>query len=60
MDVRGMVENSSERLGGGEVVAGVLEAGVPFPPAYRKQLLGTNTNITNTCRDHFLSMIVIS
>lgn len=24
--------NSSERVGGGEEVAGVLEAGVPFPP----------------------------
>lgn len=24
---------SSERVGGGEEVAGVLEAGVPFPPA---------------------------
>lgn len=24
---------SSDRVGGGEEVAGVLEAGVPFPPA---------------------------
>lgn len=29
--------NSSERLGGGEEVAGVLEDGVPFPPAAVKK-----------------------
>lgn len=27
---------SSERVGGGEEVAGVLEAGVPFPPDQRE------------------------
>lgn len=27
---------SSDRVGGGEEVAGVLEAGVPFPPAWVK------------------------
>lgn len=27
---------SSERVGGGEEVAGVLEAGVPFPPTNNK------------------------
>lgn len=32
---------SSVRVGGGEEVAGVLEAGVPFPPAQiRKDKLG--------------------
>lgn len=28
-----MMGKSSVRVGGGEEVAGVLEAGVPFPPA---------------------------
>lgn len=27
---------SSDRVGGGEEVAGVLDAGVPFPPAQMK------------------------
>ena len=29
---------SSDRVGGGEEVAGVLEAGVPFPPAQTKTI----------------------
>lgn len=29
---------SSDRVGGGEEVAGVLEAGVPFPPARVKTI----------------------
>lgn len=29
---------SSDRVGGGEEVAGVLEAGVPFPPARIKTI----------------------
>lgn len=37
---------SSDRVGGGEEVAGVLEAGVPFPPAQIK----TNKEINSTLR----------
>lgn len=29
---------SSDRVGGGEEVAGVLDAGVPFPPAWIKTI----------------------
>lgn len=29
---------SSDRVGGGDEVAGVLEAGVPFPPAHIKTI----------------------
>lgn len=35
---------SSERVGGGEEVAGVLEAGVPFPPE-QQETLSQNQNI---------------
>lgn len=31
---------SSDRVGGGEEVAGVLEAGVPFPPDVQWKRLG--------------------
>lgn len=33
-----MMGKSSDRVGGGEEVAGVLEAGVPFPPAHTKAI----------------------
>lgn len=35
---------SSERVGGGEEVAGVLEAGVPFPPE-QQETVRQNKNI---------------
>lgn len=34
---------SSDRVGGGEEVAGVLEAGVPFPPAPVPMIRGKRT-----------------
>ena len=34
---------SSDRVGGGEEVAGVLEAGVPFPPAQTKTIGNQNS-----------------
>lgn len=33
LDGKEIMGKSSDRVGGGEEVAGVLEAGVPFPPA---------------------------
>lgn len=37
---------SSDKVGGGEEVAGVLEAGVPFPPARIKQSTVTRKDTT--------------
>lgn len=37
---REIMGKSSDKVGGGEEVAGVLEAGVPFPPAGVKMISG--------------------
>lgn len=36
---------SSDKVGGGEDVAGVLEAGVPFPPARVKTIISQGKKI---------------
>lgn len=45
---------SSVRVGGGEEVAGVLEAGVPFPPAQIKTAaeLGVSMSKVYICLNH--------
>lgn len=44
---------SSDRVGGGEEVAGVLEAGVPFPPAPVPMIRGKEIS-----EWHFIKSIV--
>lgn len=39
---------SSDRAGGGDEVAGVLEAGVPFPPDQSKTIQSSGTGLEQT------------
>lgn len=41
-----IIGKSSDRVGGGEEVAGVLEAGVPFPPAQIKSTVKRNSRLS--------------
>lgn len=49
--------NSSERDGGGEEAAGVLEDGVPFPPATRKQQKHRTQHLKTTTKNPCIKYI---